>query len=136
MLLKQNSKHSNEQIVFKWYRVQIVRIRAWGFHRYCHAILSLPVSTSSPRSPWLRDEFHWDTFDHPPYSPDLAPSDFHLFLKMKEHLAGKRHADDDLQHAVVDWLNSQAAVWYEEGISKLVSRYDKCLNVQGDYVEK
>ena len=42
----------------------------------------------------------------------------------------------DLQHAVVDWLNSQAAVWYEEGISKLVARYDKCLNVQGDYVEK
>jgi len=30
----------------------------------------------------------------------------------------------------------QAAFWYEEGISKLVSRYDKCLNVQGDYVEK
>ena len=29
-----------------------------------------------------------------------------------------------------------AAFWYEEGISKLVSRYDKCLNVQGDYVEK
>ena len=37
---------------------------------------------------------------------------------------------------IVDWLNSQAAVWYEEGISKLVSRYDKCLNVQSDYVEK
>ena len=30
----------------------------------------------------------------------------------------------------------QAAFWYEEGINKLVSRYDKCLNVQGDYVEK
>ena len=30
----------------------------------------------------------------------------------------------------------QAAFWYEEGISKLVSRYDKCLNVQGDYVDK
>ena len=56
---------------------------------------------------------------------------------MKEHLAGKLHADDeDLQHAVVNWLNSQPAVWYEEGINKLVSRYDKCLNVQGDYVEK
>ena len=35
-----------------------------------------------------------------------------------------------------DPMNSQAAIWYEEGISKLVSRYDKCLNVQGDYVEK
>ena len=63
---------------------------------------------NSHSDPWLRDEFHWDTFDHPPYSPDLAPSDIHLFLKMKEHLDGKRHADDeDLQHAVVDWLNSQ-----------------------------
>ena len=33
-------------------------------------------------------------------------------------------------------MNGQAAVWYEEGISKLVSWYDKCLKVQGDYVEK
>ena len=56
---------------------------------------------------------------------------------MKEHLAGKGFTDvEDLQHAVIDWLNSQAPVWYEEGISKLVSRYDKCLYVQGDYVEK
>ena len=30
----------------------------------------------------------------------------------------------------------QAAFWYEEGISKLVSWYDKCLSVQDDYVEK
>ena len=35
-----------------------------------------------------------------------------------------------------DPMNSQAAVWYEEGINKLVSRYDKCFSVQGDYVEK
>jgi len=33
-------------------------------------------------------------------------------------------------------LGCQAAFWYEEGISKLVLRYDKCLNIQGDYVEK
>ena len=59
----------------------------------------------------LHDAFHWDKFDHPLYSPDLAPSDFYLFSKM-DHLAGKRFTDDeDLQHAVMDWLNSQAAVW-------------------------
>jgi histone-lysine N-methyltransferase SETMAR len=56
----------------------------------------------------LHDAFHWDTFDRPPYSPDLAPSDFYLFPKM-EHLAGKRFTDDeDLQYAVMDWLNSLA----------------------------
>jgi hypothetical protein len=24
--------------------------------------------------------FGWEQFDHPPYSPDLAPSDFHVLL--------------------------------------------------------
>jgi hypothetical protein len=33
-------------------------------------------------------------------------------------------------------MDVEAAFWYEEGISKLMSRYDECLNVQGDYVEK
>jgi hypothetical protein len=54
---------------------------------------------------------------------------------MKEHLAGKRHAADDLQHAVADRLNRLAADRYYMGISKLVSCYDKCLNVESDYME-
>jgi hypothetical protein len=31
--------------------------------------------------------------EHPPYSPDLAPSDISLFLKIKEILK-ERHFDD------------------------------------------
>ena len=42
----------------------------------------------------LREQFHWDIFEHPPYSPDLTPSDFLLFQIMKENLAGKRFAND------------------------------------------
>ena len=42
----------------------------------------------------LREKLHWDIFQHSPYNPDLAPSDFFLFLKMKEHLVGKRFAND------------------------------------------
>ena len=35
-----------------------------------------------------------------PYSPDLAPSDFFMFPEMKEHIAGKRFAnDEDLKDA-------------------------------------
>jgi len=33
-------------------------------------------------------------------------------------------------------LKSQAAKFYDDGINKLVHRYDKCLNLNGDYVEK
>ena len=75
--------------------------------------------------------------DHPPYSPDLATSDFHLFLHIKKFLDGKRFDDDDdLKDAVQQWLTSQAAAFYEEGIQKLVPRYNKCLNSSGKYVEK
>jgi hypothetical protein len=33
-------------------------------------------------------------------------------------------------------LNGLATVVYDEGIQKLFTRYGKCLNVGGDYVEK
>jgi len=75
--------------------------------------------------------------DHPPYSSDLSTSGFHLFLHLKKFLDGKRFDDDDdLKDAVQKWLTSQAAAFYEEGIQKLVPRYDKCLNNGGEYVEK
>jgi histone-lysine N-methyltransferase SETMAR len=73
----------------------------------------------------------------PPYSPDLAPSDFHLFLHLQKFLAGQRfNNDEDIKKAVQKWLSSQAAPFYDEGIQKLVSCYDKCLNNGGNYVEK
>jgi histone-lysine N-methyltransferase SETMAR len=87
----------------------------------------------------LITSFGWKQFDHPPppYNPDLAPSDFHLFLSLKKFLGGQRFLnDDDVKEAVKKWLSSQAAMFYEEGIRKLVLRYDKCFNNGGTYVEK
>lgn len=85
----------------------------------------------------LIEQFGWEQFNHPPYSPDLAPSDFHLFLHMKRELGGRRFAcDDDAKNAVNLWLSSLASSFFEAGINKLVSRYDKCLNNGGNYVEK
>ena len=61
---------------------------------------------------------------------------FHLFLHLNQFLGGKRfYDDDDLKDAVQNWLTSQAAAFYEEGIQKLVPRYDKCHNNGGEYVE-
>ena len=37
----------------------------------------------------------WDVLPHPPYSPDLVPSDFNLFVLLKEFLGGKRFRDND-----------------------------------------
>ena len=85
----------------------------------------------------LITSFRWEQMDHLPYSPDLAPSDFLLFLHLKKFPGGKRFDDDDdLKGAVQKWITSQAAAICEEGIQKLVPCYDKCLNNGGEYVEK
>lgn len=44
--------------------------------------------------------------------------------------------DEDFQNSVTDWLHFQAAEFFAEAICKLVKRYDKCLNLNDDYVEK
>jgi len=71
---------------------------------------------------------------HPPYSPDLAPSDFHLFGPMKEYLRGQKFADDDeVMAALQSWLKATQKSFFLEGFRKLV---DRCVAKQGDYVKK
>ena len=73
----------------------------------------------------------------PPYSPDLAPSDFHLFGPLKDTLCGTRFEDDEsMIRAVRTWLCEQETSWYEEGMHALVSHWCKAVDVDGDYVEK
>ncbi|GFV73738.1 histone-lysine N-methyltransferase SETMAR [Trichonephila clavipes] len=70
-------------------------------------------------------------------TPDLTPSDFHLFLHLKSFLAGKHFNNDkELKENVSNWLKTQAETFYEEGIEKLVPRYDTCLQNFGSYVER
>ncbi|GBN76728.1 hypothetical protein AVEN_43780-1 [Araneus ventricosus] len=65
----------------------------------------------------LLDQFGWEIFYHPPYSPDLAPSDFHLYLKLKEFPGGKHfRSDDKLENTVNTWLNELAVIEYDMGI--------------------
>jgi len=41
--------------------------------------------------------------EHPPYSPDLAPSDYYLFSKPKKDLRGRKFDDDDeVKRAVME----------------------------------
>jgi len=79
----------------------------------------------------------WEILEHPPYSPDMAPSDFHLFPNMKEHLHAKQFkSHDDVKPEVQTWLRGQDPTLYRQGFEKWISRLDKCLNREGDYVEK
>jgi len=45
-----------------------------------------------PRKNW--PTWAWECLDHPPSSPDLAPSDYHLFLGLKKELKGRHFSSD------------------------------------------
>lgn len=75
--------------------------------------------------------------DHPPYSPDLAPSDFYLFRLLKKHLRGRRfESDDRLKAAVEYFFADQEETFFYKGISSLEEKWHKCVDVRGDYIEK
>ncbi|GBL68611.1 hypothetical protein AVEN_155785-1, partial [Araneus ventricosus] len=68
--------------------------------------------------------------------PDLAPSDFHLFGTLKQHLGDQHFADDDdVHHEVLLWMRQQPKEFYAAGIGAMIKRWDKCVNIGGDYVK-
>jgi hypothetical protein len=88
-------------------------------------------------TPALLEHFHWELFDHSPYSPDLAPSDYHLFTYQMKLLRSQRfNSNEELMEGVKTWLSSQAPYFFDTGIQKLIPQYDKCLNSCSYYVEK
>ena len=77
------------------------------------------------------------TVQHPPFSPELAPSDFHLFPIMKEDLRGHHYAFyAHVERTVRLWLRKQCVDFFRDGFRKLVHRWRKCMQLSGDYVEK
>ncbi|GBN95292.1 Mariner Mos1 transposase [Araneus ventricosus] len=62
----------------------------------------LPHDNARPHSAGvtqnLIQQFGLEEFDHPPYSPNLAPSDYHLFLNLKRDFGGKRFDSDGCLH--------------------------------------
>jgi len=75
--------------------------------------------------------------DHPPHSPDLAPSDYHLFPGLKNQLKGRHFSSDaEVIAAVETWLDGQiSAFFFFSGLQKLEQRTKKCIELRGLYVE-
>jgi hypothetical protein len=67
----------------------------------------------------------------------LAPSDFHLFGPLKNHLGGKCFADDkEVETEVRKWLRQQSKGFYAVGFDAPVKQWNKYVNVGRGHVEK
>jgi hypothetical protein len=55
---------------------------------------NMPPYTAAS-TPSLLEHFNLVIFNHPPYSPDLAPSDYHLFTYLKNRLRSQRFNNNE-----------------------------------------
>ncbi|GFU98042.1 histone-lysine N-methyltransferase SETMAR [Trichonephila clavipes] len=75
----------------------------------------------------------WEHLHHPPYSLDIAPSDFHLFTALKKNRRFESYAE--VKQAVKRFFRMQSPEFLLEGFLMLIKRYNKCHNVLDTYVE-
>ena len=71
---------------------------------------------------------------HPPYSPDLAPSDFWLIDYVKSNLDDQPD-EKALDRAVSRELKNILIEEYKKAFEKWIERIEFCIEVEGDYFE-
>jgi histone-lysine N-methyltransferase SETMAR len=52
-------------------------------------------NSAGPHTREAITKLQWTVLPHPPYSPDLVPSDYHLFSPLKDAIRGKKFEDDE-----------------------------------------
>lgn len=80
-------------------------------------------------------ELGWDVLPHPPYSPDIAPSDYHLFRSLQNSLNGKNFDSlDGLKNYLDQFFAEKPGKFWEDGIFKLRERWRKVVEQNGVYI--
>lgn len=80
-------------------------------------------------------ELGWEVLMHPPYSPDLAPSDFHLFLALQNFLSDKKFASrEDCENRLLEFFANRDQDFYERGIMKLPLKWQQIIEQNGAYL--
>jgi len=75
--------------------------------------------------------------DHPPYSPDLAPSDYHLFPELKKTIEKSPFFFRRGGHCCRGDLVGRTTFLYIflSGLQKLEQRAKKFIELRGEFVE-
>jgi hypothetical protein len=78
-------------------------------------------------------ELDWEILPHPPYSPDLAPSDYHLFRSISNNMPGVSFNNDaELQNWLDDFFTIKPANFFKRGIKNLPEYWEVVMNI-GEY---
>ena len=72
------------------------------------------------------------TVPHPPYSPDLAPSEFWLFPKIR---GCHYETTEEMKETVTKVIDTLTQEDFHGAYQKLLERYNKSIAAGGDYFE-
>ena len=72
------------------------------------------------------------TVPQPPYSPDLTPSDFWLFPKLR---ACRYETIEEMKVAVTEVIDTLTQEDFDGTFQKLLERDNNCIAAGGDYFE-
>ena len=83
------------------------------------------------------NELRFELLDHPPYSPDLAPSDSFLFPHLKIAPGGQRFSSNEEAITFVNnYFAEKNAEYSLDGLQRWEHRWEKCVELQEYCVEK
>ena len=79
----------------------------------------------------------YETVPHPPYSPDLSPSDYHTFRSLANFLKGKSFKKaEEVKTAFADFVSSRDSAFFKAGMNDLRQRWEKVVDHHGSYFDE
>ena len=77
----------------------------------------------------------WEVLIYPPYSPDIATLNFHLFQSLQNSLNGKNfNSLEDCKRHLEQFFAQKDKKFWEDGIMKLPEKWQKVVEQKGEYV--
>ena len=134
-----------EIITGERYRTQLMRLsralkekRPQYFERYDKVILqhdnAWPHVAQVVKT--YLETLKWEVLPHPPYTPDTAPSDYHLFRFMAHGLADQHSRSfEEAKNYIESWIGSKDVDFFWRRIRKLLERWEKVVANDGQYFE-
>ena len=78
----------------------------------------------------------WEVLPHLPYSPDVVPSDYHLFRLMAHGLADQHFRSyEEVKNWIDSWIASKDDQFFRREIRTLSERWEKVVASDGQYFE-
>jgi histone-lysine N-methyltransferase SETMAR len=125
-----SAKTIAEQLGISRDRVGSIIQEDFDMRKVTKGVLFLHDSTPSHRALATQKKLVYLGFqclDHPPYSPDLAPSDRHMFPGLKKQMKGRHFSSDaEVIAAAETWSDGQLSEFFFEWLAKVKANLHFC----------